>query len=138
MVSYVTSKTNFLQIWRQGSKQSMERFKLIGQTKVAPPVGNYTKTLSKNEFIKVMRGDVLGFYFSENNPIVYNTRPCYTNDERLRYNDDLPDLSGDPTGLELAVQVPALTWNPCRLYSLQAIVGMCFLVHSWVSVIDVC
>ena len=111
----------YLQIWRSASAGCSESYELIGQTYVRTSIGKFNQTLSQNESISVQGGDVLGIFFLSSNPVAFSSEPCYSLDERIRYNQ----YQEGPVdvGVNLPMKIPSLSWEPCTAYSLQAFVG---------------
>ena len=102
--------------------RTAELFKLVGQTKVKiDSTGSFSFPLGEGEHISVQEGDIIGVYFPYFNPITYNSRACYAPEERLRYNPEPPDLSA--AGAEVEFDTASLSWDPCRSYSIEAVIG---------------
>ena len=112
-----------LQIWRYVKlTHAGEVFQLIGQTEYQiSGQGISTVTLAEENQISLQEGDTLGVYFQYTNPITYDTRDCYSSEEQLRYNDEPRDLSSP--GVEVEFTMAVLSWDPCRLYSIEAVIG---------------
>lgn len=119
MYSILSSLEIHLQIWR---KIGGEDYMLISSTMVNSQVGTYNLTINET---MVKTGDVLGIYFPYKNPIPWNDFPCYEASELLRY---VYEPSSVEVGQGFTFQSAPLAWNPCRHYSLQALI--CELGHS--------
>ena len=84
-------------------------------------------------------GDLLGVYFEESNPISFSTKSCNSAEERMRVQAEPEVISKDHA---YYMMEPALSFNPCREYSLQAEIGNktgnYVLVVSLVSITSEC
>lgn len=98
-----------------------ENFRIVGMTTVKCPYkGILTKTLAAGEMFIAKAGDVLAFYFPQQNPLPYDQAACFSQEDQLRYLYDPKDVT---TGNTYKFKVAPLAWNPCREYSLQLIIG---------------
>ena len=114
----------YLQVWRL-VKESLEgeTFNLVGQTQVKSVQGLHKVPLY-SAAIPVSPGDYIGFYFPDLNCIPFSTVECYWGKQRLRYVLD-PDEGDVDVGNAFTLQVAPLNMDPCRQYSVQAIIGKC-------------
>ena len=120
----VPSKTVYFQVWRSRGSECVGTFRLVNQTLIQPTKeGNYT--LQVDNGFEVDEGDYLGLYFEGMNPVSFQTRPCYSTEERIRYNNKYmkQDVALEPNSTMISVETPALSWEPCRSYSIQAVIG---------------
>ena len=99
-----------------------EHFVIVGMTlvKCSSYTGSITTTLTATERFTVKAGDVLGFYFPQQNPLPYDEAACFSQEDQLRYLYDPMDVT---LGKAYQFKVAPLAWNPCREYSLQLIIG---------------
>ena len=121
---------SLVQVWREISANV---FTLAGQTQVqnvAQTTQNTMQTrtieLQSQQQIRVLTGDVLGFFFPDSNPIPWSSSVCYDSDEQMRYVYQPVLSSGVPSvNTTLIFTIAPLSWDPCRTYMLQAAIGGC-------------
>ena len=121
----------FLEVWRETAANV---FTLAGQTRVQgvtrttnTPSLTRTIELATQQQIRVLAGDVLGFFFPNSNPIPWSGSVCYESDEQMRYVYQPALHNGVPSiNTTLIFTVAPLAWDPCRTYMLQATIGKNF------------
>ena len=133
----------YLQVWRL-LEESLggETLTLIGQTRSFTTDGFKRITLS-SDVIPVKPGDHIAFYFPVENKIPWDVDSCQWGKQRLRYLLD-PYQEELITDSRHTFYVAPLTMNPCREYSLKAIISKSqkirdidpMLGQCWASVVD--
>ena len=110
----------YLQVWRPNEKD-IDEYTLVGQTFFHPEELRFQEVpLSKKEYIRIKKGDVLGLYFPKQHPIAWSSVPC-------AYEQQQYKLLQNPDGVELGkpqsfhMSLPGE--SACRHYSFTAILG---------------
>ena len=77
--------------------------------------------LADDQQTAVMKGDLIGFYFPDENAIPYRVKECYNTGDQLRYmtNQRARPLVGHTYDFQIA----SFAWDPCREYAIQAIIS---------------
>ena len=127
-----------VQIWRPLSIQHpYEKYKLIHSISMTSILGRMQHTI-RNQPLEVQKGDFLGLYFPESNPIPHMKRRCYSQKEQLRYAI-VHEGSIDEES-ELLFAVAPLTTDPCRIYPVQVSIGRLLLscISDYILEVQIC
>lgn len=112
----------YLQVWRPTNDENL--YTLVGQTFYHPLELRFQEiTLKPDQYIPIQKGDVLGFYFPDKNPLAWSTVPCAFDIQAHRYINN-------PTGVSVGGTLEFdmahfLQTGACRHYSLTAVFGRC-------------
>ena len=116
----------YLQVWRPSEEQSGV-YTLIAQTFFHPSELRFQEVrLRAGEYIHVRRGDVLGLYFPNKNPLAYSSVPCAYNQQHYNYISKPKDFH---VGYTLRFNKAPPGEHACRHYSFTAMFGTYILLH---------
>lgn len=94
---------------------------LVGQTFIQPTeLRFHERALPAEDFVRTSRGDVLGLYFPQFNPIGWSSVPCGSARQSYLYVEGPTDVA---VGRTLTFKSTAKAKNSCRIYSIQALFG---------------
>jgi len=102
---------------------SASTYTLVGQTFVQPSQLRFQElSIPLDAYIHVERGDILGLYFAESNPIGWSSVPCGSPQQaHMFYMNPPANLS---VGVTLSFNVVSSTdLDACRYYSVVALFG---------------
>lgn len=97
----------------------LEVFKYKAEYK-APTNITVNGTFSAEVELTVEMGDVLGFAFSNRNPLGFTSYPCYSTKEQLRYIIGVPSVTLENS---YAFTVAPFTSEPCREFYFNVTIG---------------
>ena len=108
------------QVWRPSLDNAFE-YRLVGQTFFQPPELRFQEVaLEPSAHIKLQRGDVLGLYFPQFNPLAWSAVPCAYPAQRHLYLHQ-PQAVG--VGVTSHFQRAQAGPHACRHYSFIAVLG---------------
>jgi len=117
-----------VQVWRPTSLSSTDpvsTYTLVSQTFVRPTqLRDVDVHLDPDQYIRMRRGDVLGFYHPRFNPVGWSAVPCAAVD-RQAYRVALPSTAA-PADVGRTVHFQPASVDepaPCRHYSFAAVFG---------------
>lgn len=109
----------YLQVWRPLPEVNM--FALVGQTYFQPDELRFQELpLQPNEFININKGDVLGLYFPNENPIGYSRVPCAARNRKCLTVSAPKHVE---VGSKFKFRLRASGDSACRQYSFSAKFG---------------
>ena len=115
----------YFQIWRPSVDQE-NTYSLVGQTFFKPTELRYTEiNLDPSQFIPIRKGDLLGLYFPDSNPVGWSSVPC-------AFKDQLPKFHAKPDRVSIGQTfnfdtLPQSAEPVCRQYSFSAVFGRDFV-----------
>ena len=110
----------YLQVWRPRNDGSND-YTLVGKTYFQPRELRFQEvTLQPSVYIHMQKGDVLGLYYHQLNPLAWSSVPCAYPAQRHLYRHQ-PDRWGP--GVTLSFQRAAARTHACRHYSFTAVLG---------------
>ena len=113
----------FLQVWRKNPVDT-QRYILVSQTWFKPDTLRLMELVfsKKTDYIYLHKGDLLGLYFTQKNPIPYSKVPCASEQHRSLVMEETPKTMD--TGSSYRFKRVPYSLHACRQYSFTAILGM--------------
>src|SRR6218665_1149225 len=98
-----------------------DTYVLVGQTFIQPTeLRFHERALPAEDFLRTSRGDVLGLYFPQFNPIGWSSVPCGSPRQSCLYVESPTNVT---IGRTLTFKSTSRSRNSCRIYSIQALFG---------------
>ncbi len=127
-----------LDLSRSSFSDEQHAYKLVGLTPLYQPhrLRAHSVALLPEQRVVVKRGDVIGVYFPQQNPIPWSATACHSSPQRYLYLQ-VSSFSHLSLGTDYMFSTALSENTACRLYSLRVVFGLSRTYYVVVNIMTV-